>query len=270
MHGIGNDFVIVDTRDVPLGLTVDQIRQLADRRSGVGFDQLLTVERSPDPDCMWAYGVWNTDGSRAGQCGNGARCIAAWLARDASVGSTSFRLLSPSGPVEIDLLNDGQIRVEMGVPQFDPEAIPLRATSGQHPHEISVAGERISFDAVSMGNPHAVIDVADVDAAEVCSIGPALEHSSLFPERCNVGFVQLLSRDHVRLRVWERGVGETRACGTGACAAVACLRRSGRVDSRVAVDLPGGQLWVEWQGTGHALSMIGPATFVFEGEGHVV
>lgn len=269
MHGLGNDFVVIDARDVPPALTVDQIRQLADRRLGIGFDQLLTVERSPDRDCAWAYGIWNTDGSKAGQCGNGARCIAAWLARDNALGSSASRLLSPSGPVEVELLNDGQIRIGMGIPRFDPQSIPLHCDNGRNPHEISVAEKRITFDAVSMGNPHAVIDVADVDAAEVCSIGPALEHSSLFPERCNVGFVQLLSRDHVRLRVWERGVGETRACGTGACAAVACLRRSGRVESRVAVDLPGGRLLVDWQGTGHALSMIGPATFVFEGEWHV-
>ena len=269
MHGIGNDFVIVDARDVPLTLTVDQIRQLADRRSGVGFDQLLTVERSPDPDCGWAYGIWNTDGSKAGQCGNGVRCVAAWLARDGVLGRGVVRLLSPSGPVEIELLDDGQVRVDMGIPRFDPESIPLLTDSERCTYKTTIAGTNISFSAVSMGNPHAVIEVADVDAAKISVIGPALENSPLFPDRCNVGFVQLMSRDHVRLRVWERGVGETRACGTGACAAIACLRRSGRVDACVAVDLPGGQLVIDWEGANRSLSMTGPATFVYEGQSHI-
>ena len=269
MHGIGNDFVIVDARDVPLALTVERVRQMADRKSGVGFDQLLTVERSPDPDCAWAYGIWNTDGSKAGQCGNGVRCIAAWLARDGVLDHGLVRLLSPSGPVEIELLDDGQVRVDMGVPQFDPASIPLLVVGERHPYEATIAGKKITFAAVSMGNPHAVIDVDDVDVAKVSVIGPALENSPLFPERCNVGFVQLLSRNHVRLRVWERGVGETRACGTGACAAIACLRRSGRVDARVAVDLPGGQLLVDWEGANRSLWMTGPATFVYEGESHI-
>lgn len=264
MHGVGNDFVIVDARDAPLALGDEEIRQVADRRLGVGFDQLLTVERSPDPDCAWAYGIWNTDGSKAGQCGNGVRCIAAWLARDGVLGRGVVRLLSPSGPIEVELLDDGQIRVDMGVPQFDPDSVPLFADGERHTYETTVAGTRVTFAAVSMGNPHAVIEVDDVDVAKVSVIGPALENSPLFPERCNVGFVQLLSRDHVRLRVWERGVGETRACGTGACAAIACLRRSGRVDARVAVDLPGGRLRIDWEGANQSLSMTGPATFVFD------
>ena len=265
MHGIGNDFVIVDARRHPLVLTVEQIRHLADRHRGVGFDQLLTVEHSPDPDCAFAYGIWNTDGSKAGQCGNGVRCVAAWLARDGALPRGPVRLLSPSGPVDVERFDDGQVRVGMGVPQFDPVAIPLNARRAGDHYEAVFEGQTIAFDAVSMGNPHAVIEVADVDTADVVTIGPALETSPLFPERCNVGFVQVLARDHVRLRVWERGVGETLACGTGACAAVACLRNQDRVDSRVAVDLPGGRLRIEWEGMGDSLWMTGPATFTFEG-----
>ena len=266
MHGIGNDFVIVDARRHPLVLTVEQIRHLADRRLGVGFDQLLTIQHSPDPDCAFAYGIWNTDGSKAGQCGNGVRCVAAWLARDGALPSGPVRLLSPSGPVEVKQLDDGHIRVGMGVPQLNPVAIPLNARRAGDHYEAVFEGQTIAFDAVSMGNPHAVIEVADVDTADVVTIGPALETSRLFPERCNVGFVQVLARDHVRLRVWERGVGETLACGTGACAAFACLRMRDRVDSRVAVDLPGGRLRIEWEGMGHTLWMSGPASFTFEGD----
>ncbi len=269
MHGIGNDFVIVDARDALLSLTVDEIRRLADRRLGVGFDQLLTVERSPDPDCAWAYGIWNTDGSKAGQCGNGVRCIAAWLARDGRLPSGPVKLSSPSGSVEVEMLDDGQVRVDMGVPNFEADTIPSRDDINRLSHEITVAGSTVTINAVSMGNPHAVIEVDDVDAADVAIIGPALENSQLFPERCNVGFVQVLARDHVRLRVWERGVGETRACGTGACAAIACLSRRGRVESHVSVDLPGGRLLIDWEGAGQSLSMTGPATFVFEGEWHI-
>lgn len=269
MHGIGNDFVIVDAREHALVLNMDQIRQLADRRRGVGFDQLLSIERSPDPGCAFAYGIWNTDGSTARQCGNGVRCVAAWLGRDGALPSGPVRLLSPSGPVVVERIADGQVRVDMGIPQFDPSTIPLIAERVGDHYEAVVEEQAVAFDAVSMGNPHAVIEVADVAAAGVASMGSVLENSPLFPERCNVGFVQLLARDHVRLRVWERGVGETQACGTGACAAVACLRRTGRVDARVAVDLPGGRLVIEWEGSGHTLWMTGPASFAFEGDWQV-
>ncbi|MEO7916474.1 MAG: diaminopimelate epimerase [Dokdonella sp.] len=269
MHGIGNDFVIVDAREQPLMLSVEQIRRLADRRCGVGFDQLLSVERSSDPTCAWAYGIWNTDGSKAGQCGNGVRCIAAWLAREGALGAGRVRLLSPSGPVQVELLVDGQIRVGIGVPQFDRAAIPLLLDRVGDLYKARAGDRNVTFDALSMGNPHAVIEVEDVDSAAVATLGPALENSDLFPQRCNIGFVQLLGRDQLRLRVWERGVGETRACGSGACAAVASLRRRDRVDDVVRVDLPGGTLQIEWPGPGMALSMTGPAVFAFDGDWHV-
>jgi diaminopimelate epimerase len=269
MHGLGNDFVVVDCRDAPLGLDVAAIRRLGDRHFGVGFDQLLTIERASEPSCRFAYGIWNTDGSRAGQCGNGVRCVARWLARAGAIGAGVTRLESPSGAVTVELLADGDVRVDMGEPDFAPAAIPLRAEREADAYEIDVAGRDVRVGAVSMGNPHALVEVDDVDAAPVAVLGPQIEHADAFPQRCNVGFAQVLSRGAIRLRVWERGVGETLACGSGACAAVAVLRQRAKLDAEVRVALPGGELGLRWDGPGHPVWMRGPATFVFEGEWHV-
>jgi diaminopimelate epimerase len=269
MHGLGNDFVIVDARSVPFALDADAIRKLGDRHFGAGFDQLLTIEISRDPRCAFAYGIWNTDGSTARQCGNGVRCVARWLARDGALAATGKTLLqSPSGPVAIELLEDGRVRAEMGEPRFAPAAIPLAIEEEHDRYRIDVAGHEIEVGAVSMGNPHAVVEVDDIDAAPVESLGPQIEHADAFPDRCNVGFADVRARDAIALRVWERGVGETLACGSGACAAVAVMRMRGRVDADVAVTLPGGTLDIHWIGPGEALWMTGPATFVFEGEWH--
>jgi diaminopimelate epimerase len=266
MHGLGNDFVVVDCRDAALGLDVAAIRRLGDRHFGVGFDQLLTIERVRDPSCSFAYGIWNTDGSRAGQCGNGVRCVARWLARAGAIGAGMTRLESPSGAVTVELLADGDVRVDMGEPDFAPAAIPLRAERQADAYEIDVAGRNACVGAVSMGNPHALVEVDDVDAAPVAVLGPQIEHAEAFPQRCNVGFAQVLSRGAIRLRVWERGVGETLACGSGACAAVAVLRQRAKLDAEVRVALPGGELGLRWDGPGHPVWMRGPAVFVFEGE----
>lgn len=266
MHGLGNDFVVVDCRDAPLALDVAAIRRLGDRHFGVGFDQLLTIERARDATCSFAYGIWNTDGSRAGQCGNGVRCVARWLVRAGAIGAGMTRLESPSGAVAVEVLADGDVRVDMGEPRFAPDAIPLRATCEADAYDVDVAGRDVRIGAVSMGNPHALVEVADVDAAPVAVLGPQIEHADAFPQRCNVGFAQVLSRGAVRLRVWERGVGETLACGSGACAAVAVLRRRAKLDVEVRVALPGGELGVHWEGPGHPVWMTGPAAFVFEGE----
>ena len=271
MHGLGNDFVIVDCREHRLPLDTAAIRRLGDRHFGVGFDQLLTIEPARDPDCAFAYGIWNTDGSRAGQCGNGVRCVARWLARAGLIPHTgSVWLESPSGPVAVELLPDERVRADMGEPRFEPAAIPLLVEDEEQEdrYRIDVAGHEIEVGAVSMGNPHAVVDVANVDEAPVESLGPQIEHAPAFPEGCNVGFAELRSRNAIRLRVWERGVGETLACGSGACAAVVVLRRRGRVDAHVAVELPGGELEIGWTGPGANVWMTGPATFVFEGEWH--
>jgi len=264
MHGAGNDFVIVDCRHAVLALDGAQIARLGDRHFGIGFDQLLTIEPPRDPSCAFAYGIYNADGSPSGQCGNGARCIAAWLRRDAAIGVGSVRLQSPSGPVIAELGADGGIRIDMGAPRFAAADVPLRLPQSD-PYRLTVAGADVAFGAVSMGNPHAVIEVADVAAAPMATMAPALSADSHFPQGCNVGFVQIVDRAHVRLRVWERGAGATLACGTGACAAVAVLHRRGKVDRQVGVDLPGGRLRIDWAGDGQPLYMAGPAEFVFEG-----
>ena len=266
MHGLGNDFVVVDCRSAPFALDAAAIRWLGDRHFGVGFDQLLTIEPARDPSCRFAYGIWNTDGSSAGQCGNGVRCVAAWLARAGALGTGMTRLESPSGAVAVELLGDGSVRVDMGEPRFAPAAIPLVADTERDSYAIDVVGRDVEIGAASMGNPHALVEVDDVAAAPVAVLGPQIEYAQAFPERCNVGFAEVVSRAAIRLRIWERGVGETLACGSGACAAVAMLRRRAKVDAEVRVALPGGELEVHWDGPGHPVWMRGPAAFVFDGE----
>jgi len=265
MHGVGNDFVIVDCRTQPLALSNEQIARIGDRHFGVGFDQLLTIEPARDAGCAFRYGIFNSDGSPAGQCGNGVRCVAAWLQRAGLLGVGATRLESPSGPVGIELLADGRVRVEMGVPSFAPAEIPLRMAASE-PYWLLINDADVEFDAVSMGNPHAVVEVDDVATAPLESLGAALSTNEHFPQGCNVGFVQIVDRAHARLRVWERGAGATLACGSGACAAVASLRRRGKLDADVGVELPGGMLEIHWDGVGAPVWMTGPAQFVFEGE----
>lgn len=265
MHGAGNDFIVIDCRVTSLPLDASAIRHLGDRHRGVGFDQLLTIEPARDPSCAFRYGIYNVDGSMAGQCGNGARCIAAWLARTGALGVGATWLESPTGPIQVELLDAGTVRVAMGVPDFAPAAVPLCATVEEDCYVLAIDSALVQFGAVSMGNPHAVIVVPDISAAPVATLGPRIEMHPDFPDRCNVGFVQPLTRERVRLRVWERGAGETLACGSGACAAAAVLRRRGAVDARVAVELPGGTLTIDWDGPGAVLRMTGPAEFVFEG-----
>ena len=277
MHGLGNDFVIVDCRARPWPLAAAAMRAMGDRRRGVGFDQLLVIEPARDPSCAFAYRIWNGDGTPAGQCGNGLRCVARWLQRDGSLGSGTARLEGPAGPVEVTVRSSGEVRADMGEPRFQPAAIPLRAAAMADHYELALAADgpdagpseaqpvRVSVGAVSMGNPHAVLEVADVAIAPVTTLGPRIERAPDFPEGCNVGFAAVASRGRIGLRVWERGAGETPACGSGAAAAVAVLRHRGELDREVEVRLPGGSLVVDWPGPGHPLCMTGPASFVFEG-----
>lgn len=265
MHGIGNDFVVLDCRTQPFALSAAEIARIGDRHRGVGFDQLLTIEPARDPSCLFYYGIYNADGSGSGQCGNGVRCVAAWLKRAGALQAGTARLESPSGPVSVELLTDGRVRVDMGEPRFAPEQIPLTLTAAD-PYALTIDGQHIEFGAVSMGNPHAVVEVADTATAPLDAFGAALSTNEHFPQSCNVGAVQFVDRSHLKLRVRERGVGETLACGTGACAAVAVLRRRAKVDATVAVDLPGGRLEIQWDGPGHTLWMTGPAAFVYEGD----
>jgi len=265
MHGAGNDFVIVDCRNTPLALDAAQIARLGDRHFGVGFDQLLTIEPARDPSCAFAYGIYNADGSLARQCGNGLRCVAAWLHRAGVIGAGDLLLQSPSGPVSITVGADGSVRAGMGQARFAPHDIPLLLPQAD-PYRLNANGSAIEFGAVSMGNPHAVIEVDDVATAPLATLGAALSLDEHFPQGCNVGFVQIVDRGRVRLRVWERGAGATLACGTGACAAVAVLRGRGKVEADVAVELPGGTLQIHWAGADATVTMSGPTQFVFEGE----
>ena len=266
MHGIGNDFVVLDRRAATAPMSAELARRLADRHVGVGCDQAMTIERSDDAAAAFRYGIYNADGSVAGQCGNGLRCVVRWLAERGLVRGQGIRLIGPSGPVMADLLEDGRIRVDMGVPKFAAADVPLAIATSQPRYSLDLDGQRIDFGALSMGNPHAVIEVDDVAAAPVAALGARIETHEVFPDRVNVGFAQVVDRGHVRLRVFERGVGETLACGSGACAAVAVLRTWGRVDADVRVTLPGGDLQISWSGAGHPVWMTGPATIVFEGE----
>lgn len=266
MHGLGNDFVVLDRRGTSDPLDPALIRSIADRRTGVGFDQLLTVETARDPSCAFYYGIWNADGSAAGQCGNGVRCVAAWLHRAGALAlGQEVRLESPSGPVTVRLLAPDTVSVDMGEPRFEPAQLPFLAGEQALHYAVELDLGTLELGAVSMGNPHAVVLVDELDDPALERIGPALTRHPRFPEQVNSGFVRPLDRRHLQLRVHERGAGWTRACGTGACAAMAVLRQRGAVDASVQIDLPGGRLQIDWPGPGHALWMTGPTAFVFEG-----
>jgi diaminopimelate epimerase len=265
MHGAGNDFVIVDLRGGREAPEAALVRAIGDRHTGVGFDQLLSVEDSPRADCVARYRIWNSDGSPAGQCGNGARCVAAWVVRAGLAAPPRFVLDSPAGPIAVDCLPDGRYALDMGRPRFEPAAVPLVAPAEAETYVTELLGQPLRFGAASMGNPHAVIVVPDAATAAVATLGPALQASPLFPSGVNVGFAQVLDPGHIRLRVFERGAGETLACGSGACAAVAVLARQGRVGPHVDVELPGGTLTIDWPGGDAPVRMAGPAAFVFEG-----
>ena len=268
MHGAGNDFVVLDLRADASPPSPDLCRALADRHTGVGCDQILTVEAPTSAEAIAAYRIWNADGSPSQQCGNGARCVAAWLVRDGAAKGAHFDLDSPTGTHAVDVLGDGRYRIAMGVPVFTPRAIPLAGFDAERDEYDLALDEdlKLRFGAVSTGNPHAVVEVADVDDIPVARYGSALQQSPAFPQSANVGFAQVLARDRIRLRVFERGVGETLACGSGACASVAVLGKRGRVDRDVTVSLPGGDLQIAWPGDDAQILMSGPTAFVFEGE----
>lgn len=267
MHGAGNDFVVLDLRDGQAAPGARLAAQLADRHFGVGCDQILTIEPPRSSTAVASYRIWNADGSASQQCGNGARCVAAWLVRDGVAQGARFRMDSPLATHQVERLPQDRYAIAMGVPQFEPGLIPMAGfQEAQDLYMVAVQGVDTGFGAVSMGNPHAVIEVDDVDAAAVALLGPALQSSAAFPQSANIGFAQVVARDHVRLRVYERGVGETLACGSGACAAAAVLMRRGRIDRQVTVSLPGGDLQLQWPDDASEVIMSGPAAFVFEGE----
>jgi len=266
MHGLGNDFVVLDARAAPLALPAERVRAMADRHAGIGFDQLLIIESGSGDHADFAYSIRNADGSDARQCGNGVRCLAAWLRRDGAVRGDGLRLQGPAGVVEARLQEDGRVAVDMGEPDFAPARIPFDAAAEADRYALDVDGEAVTIGAVSMGNPHAVVEVEDVHHPRVNRLGARITSHARFAQGANAGFVQVLARDAIRLRVHERGAGWTLACGSGACAAVAVLHRRGELDGRVVVQLPGGELEISWPGAGHSLWMTGPAAFVFDGE----
>jgi diaminopimelate epimerase len=269
MHGLGNDFIVFDApRDAPLP-TAAAWRRLADRHTGIGFDQALVLQPPSRPDAAVYYRIFNADGGEVEQCGNGARCVAELLRRRGQARAGTLRLDSPAGPIDARVVDAGRISVNMGVPDFTPSALPFDAPAAAATHTLLVDGETLEIGAVSMGNPHAVLRVAAIESAPVARIGRALQAHARFPRQVNVGFMQVVDAGHIRLRVHERGVGETRACGTGACAAVAVGRNLGLLASDVQVQLPGGCLDIHWDGPGQPLWMTGPAEVAFEGHAEI-
>jgi diaminopimelate epimerase len=268
MHGLGNDFIVFDApRDGRLP-TADEWRALSARHTGIGFDQALVIEPPRRAGTQAYYRIFNADGGEVEQCGNGVRCLAAFLHRRGVAtngGDDEVVLDSPAGLIRARVHEAGLISVDMGVPNFDPKSLPFDASAEAHVYPLAVAGTEVEIGAVSMGNPHAVLTVTSVASAPLDRLGPAIEKHPRFPKRVNVGFMEIVDRSHIRLRVFERGVGETLACGTGACAAVAVGRRHGRLDSTVEVQLPGGKLEITWDGPGEHIWMKGPTAVSFTG-----
>ncbi|HEX9402776.1 MAG TPA: diaminopimelate epimerase [Steroidobacteraceae bacterium] len=272
MQGLGNDFLVFDApAAADTHLDSSRLRALADRHTGIGFDQALMLEPPRDAGSRVYYRIFNSDGTEVEQCGNGARCIAALLHARAPDLGRDLVMGSVGGVVHARIRDDGLVSVDMGVPNFDPRALPMNAADGAGAaapalmYSLKVDGVDVEIGAVSMGNPHAVLRVSDVKTAPVARFGPSIEHHPRFPKRTNVGFMQIVDRGHLRLRVFERGAGETLACGTGACAAVAVGRQQGLLDEEVRVDLPGGTAVVSWTAAGEHLWLTGPATTVFTG-----
>ncbi|MBL3590734.1 MAG: diaminopimelate epimerase [gamma proteobacterium endosymbiont of Lamellibrachia anaximandri] len=265
MHGLGNDFVVIDAISQQVEFTQQQLRFIADRRFGIGCDQILLVESPRDKATDFHYRIFNPDGSEVEQCGNGARCFAHFV-RDKGLSSKKeIPVGTAAGQILLKHLPDGMVQVNMGLPQLSPAKIPFQAERQAATYDLEVGGERLTIAAVSMGNPHAVIQVDSVVQAPVQRLGSLIEHHARFPNRVNAGFMEIVSPDHIKLRVFERGAGETLACGTGACAAVVAGRIQGLLSPQVRVGLPGGDLVVEWREESEPVLMSGPAATVFEG-----
>ncbi len=265
MHGAGNDFVVIDGVNQAVNLGPAQIRAIADRHFGVGCDQLLLVEKAQNPAADFRYRIFNADGGEVEQCGNGARCFVRFVVDKGLSKKTAIAVETKSGLIEPRLEADGRVTVNMGVPRFEPADIPFDAPSRQPTYELEAGGSMITISALSMGNPHAVQAVENVDSAPVLEQGPLIEHHPRFPQRVNAGFMQIVDRGRIRLRVFERGAGETLSCGTGACAAAVAGITRGLLDAHVEVETRGGNLAIEWQGEGSPVMMTGPAETVFEG-----
>ncbi|OUR65514.1 diaminopimelate epimerase [Methylophaga sp. 42_25_T18] len=267
MHGLGNDFIVIDAINQQVELSIGQIQFLADRQFGIGCDQLLLVENASAHDVDFRYRIFNADGSEVEQCGNGVRCFARFVRDKAMTDKDTIAVETASGVIYPSLQADYDVRVDMGLPRFEPRKIPFNTEKLSITYSLPLAAnEIVEVGALSMGNPHAVMLVDDADMADVARLGPMIESHEKFPERVNAGFMQIVSPEHVILRVYERGVGETKACGTGACAAVVSGIQRGLLTREVKVKLPGGELLIAWPDDESSVWMTGPATHVFDGE----
>lgn len=265
MHGLGNDFVVIDAINQSISLSPEQIRLIADRHFGVGCDQLLLVQSSDVAEADFRYRIFNADGGEVEQCGNGARCFATFVHDQGLTDKTLIPVITSSGLIALKLESDGQVTVDMGRPSLQPDALPFLTDKQQTLYTLDIDGENVNFCAVSVGNPHAVIQVDDIDTAPVAELGQKIQEHAAFPESVNVGFMQVLDNSNIRLRVFERGVGETQACGTGACAAVVAGHQQGLLNDEVDVNLPGGNLSICWAGEQNTVMMTGPTATVFTG-----
>lgn len=265
MHGLGNDFVVIDAINQNVDLKAEQIRQLSDRHFGIGFDQLLLVEKPVSANADFKYRIFNADGSEVAQCGNGARCFARFVRDKQLTDKDEIRVDTNSGQLLLHLDEDDLVTVNMGVPRHAPDEIPMLVEEESKYYTVAVNDTERAFGAVSMGNPHAVLQVNEVKTAPVAELGSELERHPVFPERANIGFMQVIDRQHIKLRVFERGAGETLACGSGACAAVVIGIEHHLLDHEVFVELPGGELKISWSGRGEPVFMTGPAVTVFNG-----
>ncbi len=266
MHGLGNDFMVIDMVTQHATLSPRLIRQWSDRHTGIGFDQLLVVEPPGRPDVDFRYRIFNADGSEVEQCGNGARCFARFVQDKRLTAKSEIHVETAGGPLLLTVQDDGQVTVNMGAPRLTPADIPFEADAEAVLYALEADGQQLEIAAVSMGNPHCVTLVDDVDRFPVARLGPVLEAHPRFPRRVNAGFMQVVDEHNARLRVYERGVGETQACGTGACAAAVAGIRMGQLASPVTIQLPGGALTIAWAGPGEPVFMTGPATRVYEGQ----
>ena len=269
MHGLGNDFMVVDGVTQNVYFSPEQIKQLADRNFGIGFDQLLVVEPPYDPDLDFHYRIFNADGSEVSQCGNGARCFARFVELKGLTNKSAIKVSTKSGNMVLYLENDNQVTVNMGRPILEPKKVPFNAQQQEKTYILKSGEDNIMCGVVSMGNPHCVTVVDDVVTAPVETLGVRLEQHERFPEKANIGFMQIVNREHIKLRVFERGAGETLACGSGACAAVVIGRLQNLLDSKVQVDLPGGTLYIRWHDENSPVKMTGPAEYVFDGQMHI-
>ncbi|MEH6800979.1 MAG: diaminopimelate epimerase [Halopseudomonas sabulinigri] len=266
MHGLGNDFMVIDLVTQHVQLSPKQIRQWSDRYTGIGFDQLLVVEPPGCPDADFRYRIYNADGSEVEQCGNGARCFARFVQDKRLTAKSVINVETAGGPISLHVRRDGQVTVDMGAPRFTPADVPFIAEQEAEQYALEVAGEQLMVAAISMGNPHCVTLVDDINNGMLERLGAQIEAHPRFPRKVNAGFMQVIDPDHAKLRVFERGVGETQACGTGACAAAVAGIRLGLLRSPVQIQLPGGNLQIEWAGPGQPVLMTGPATRVYEGQ----